>query len=128
MKKITAISVAILLMLTCFSSCTVTSGSYAFINSNENSGKDFWNITYDSFNGYKQREIILSDNGEHIFVIEIVTESGTLDVSITDSNGTHVYSGEELDTSTFEVTVGSDEKYTITFEASDHIGSFSVNW
>ena len=128
MKKMATISIAILMMLSFFSGCTATKGSYAFVNSKENSGNGFWAITYDSFNGYKQRTIKRSDDGSNILTIEIVTESGTLDVSITDDSGASVYSGVELNTSTFEVPVNSGEKYTIKLEAVDHIGSFSVKW
>ena len=60
------------------------------------------------------------------WLFDMVTESGTIDVSITDGSGASGYSRVELDTSTFEVPINSGEKYTVKFDAADRVGSFSV--
>ncbi len=85
-------------------------------------------MRYERFDGHEQRDITLSDEGEHTFTVTVETNSGTLALSILDSAGAVVYNGSELPSSTFEVAVSGAGKYTIQFDAEDHNGSFHVAW
>lgn len=128
MKKRLTIIAAMLLVLAGVSGCT--KGSYTFIYSNENSGTDFWNVSYGKFNGYKEREITISAEGKHVFTVDIVTNSGKLSLSIKDSNGTSLYRGNDMPSSSSSFTVAGDGegKYVIRFDADNHSGSFNIKW
>ncbi len=122
MKKI----FALLLIFLCLNGCTMS--SYSGLVMDENSGDDYWNATYEKFNGYKERNITISGDGSHAFAVEIVTDSGSLGLTITDNAGNELYTGNELPTSAFEVGVDSSDKYQVRVDADDHSGSFKIEW
>lgn len=126
MKKTFLTSIITLIAVLCILGCTT--GSYTFINSNENSESEFWNASYDKFNGYKQREITISGEGDHAFTVEIVTNSGKLGLSIEDDDGKSLYNGNELPSSSFEVIANGEGKYTIRLDADNHNGGFDIKW
>jgi hypothetical protein len=119
-------AIAIVLIVICFAGCTT--GGYSVLIMDENSGADHWDATYEKFNGYKQREITMSDEGSHAFTVEIVTNSGDLRLKIEDSEGNELYTGHEFPSSPFEVTADEGGKYTIRLDADSHSGSFNITW
>ena len=89
-----------------------------------------WNASYIELNGYKQRRVSLKE-GTHTFTIEITTESGELNLSITGQDGTEYYKGSKLPTSTFEVQVdiaAAKDKLTLRVDAEGHSGGFKIKW
>ncbi len=120
MKKVISAIAAMAIILSCLSGC--------LFMSYETKTGDYWKISYQKFNGSRDCTIKLSGEGEHTFTIDIVTNSGTLGLSIEDENGTSIYDSDELSTSSFEVKADGAGKYTIRFEAEDHSGSFEVKW
>ena len=126
MKRLFLVTAAIFLILAFVSGCTF--GSYSLRNSSEKSGRDHWQIRYEKFNGFKQRNIKLSGECEHTFSVEIVTNSGALGLVIKDGNGTSIYDGEELPSSAFSVKADSSGKYTIRVNADNHSGGFNIKW
>ena len=126
MKRLLVIVVAILLIIGCISGCTY--GSYIFIKSYETSGSNSWQISYEKFNGFKQRNIKLSDEDGLTFNVEIETNSGVFGLVIVDSDGTSIYSGDDLPTSSFSVKADSAGKYTIRVNTDNHSGSFNITW
>lgn len=121
------LAIIVILMILFVSGCS-NIGSYSFINSQEKSDKNYWSASYDKFNGYKQRGITLTGEGEHTFIVEIVTNSGALGLSIKNKEGTSFYSGKEMPSSSFEVTVDNEGEYVIRFDADKHSGSFDIKW
>ena len=115
--------VMVLLMFLSVSGC-----SSNFSNYEENSGNDSWDATYEKFDGHRQREITISDESEFTFTVEIVTNSGTLGLSIKSEDGVLLYSGKDIPSSSFEVKADSGGKYIIRFDADNHNGSFDIKW
>ena len=88
-----------------------------------------WNASYHELNGYKQRRISLNE-GTHTFTIEITTESGELNLSITGQDGTEYYKGSNLPTSAFQVQVdlAAKDKLTLRVDAEGHRGGYKIKW
>lgn len=126
MKRFTLAAMIVFVILL-VSGCSSV-GSYSFIKSHENSDDNYWNVSYEKFNGYKQREITLAGEGEHTFTIEIETNSGALSLSIKDAEGTSFYNGNEMPSSSFLVIVDKEGKYVIRLDADNHAGSFDIKW
>lgn len=103
-------------------------GSYSFINSQEKSENNSWSASYDKFNGYKQREITLTGEDEHTFIVEVVTNSGTIGLSIKDKDGKSFYTGKEMPSSSFEVIVDKEGTYIIRLDVDNHSGGFDIKW
>jgi len=97
MRKFFIATTTILIVMTFLSGCS--SGSYSTRRSVEHSGRSSWVMSYDSFSGYKQRRITLDNDSEHTFTVEIVTNSGSLGLSITDSDGATLYTDNEIPSS-----------------------------
>ncbi|MDR1060940.1 MAG: DUF2812 domain-containing protein [Clostridiales bacterium] len=73
-----------------------------------NSGSSHWNGSYRELNGFRQRSVSLK-GGTRVFAVEIVTDSGEIDLSIKGNDGTVYYSGSAIPTSAFSVVVdGAD--------------------
>ena len=126
MKKQFAVCVLLLVMVFALTGCT--KGSSVLLESVEMSEADSWSISYKKFNGYKEREVNLTGDEEHSFFVEVTTNSGNLALSISNEDGTTLYTGNKMPSSTFEVKAKSAEKYTIRFTADNHQGSWSVKW
>ena len=93
------------------------------------SGRTHWNASYGQLNGFRQRSIDLGE-GMHIFTVEIVTESGELDLSIKGKDGMVYYDESVLSTSIFKIHVDVDrkDKVILRLEAKNHSGSYKINW
>ncbi|MCL2773958.1 MAG: hypothetical protein FWD71_11475 [Oscillospiraceae bacterium] len=62
---------------------------------------------------------------DDIITFDIVTISGGISLNITDNkSGKSIYSGENLKTGTFDVTVNEDGEYLISFTFDKHSGNF----
>ncbi len=126
MRKRLFASVAVLLLGLVLAGCTT--GSFNAMNYNENNGGEYWEADYELFNGYRQREITLSGDGEHAFTVDVESSAGKLALTITNSDGATLYTGNDLPTSSFTVQAFTPGKYTIRLEAENHCGSYSVKW
>lgn len=58
--------------------------------------------------------------------LNVVTESGSLDIKITDSNGNQYFNQQNLLTSSREIALDKADTYTITLTADNHSGGFSI--
>lgn len=83
-------------------------------------------MRYDKFDGHKSRSIKLDSPTE--ITVDIQSESGSLDLSITDSDGNSYYQGQDIPTSTFSVHLDKPAEYIIKVEAEDHKGSYQLDW
>lgn len=93
----------------------------------ETSWTDRWNVSYSYLNGFRQRSISLGE-GTHTFTIEITTESGEINLSITGKDGAEYLKETALPTSTFEVQVEGKERVTIRIDAVKHDGGYKIRW
>ncbi len=122
MKKI----FAILLSAVCLAGCY--KGGYSALIMNEHSGDNYWEASYEKFDGYKERYVTISGEGSHTFTVEIVSNSGALGLTVEDSEGEEFYTGNDLPSASFTVGVDSPGKYTVRVDADDHTGSFNIKW
>jgi hypothetical protein len=119
----TALAVVLVLLMG-LTGCT--KGSYIAVRSYENNTPVSMSMRYEKFSGKKSKTISL-DTPSEVFVA-VITESGSLNLSITDAEGNSFYTGKDLPSSSFSVSLGKPGKYTIKVEAKDHKGSYDISW
>lgn len=83
-------------------------------------------MSYEKFSGSKSKTISL-DEPSNVSVV-VSTESGTLDLSITDKDGNSYYNGINIPSSAFSVSLDKSGKYDITVSADNHKGSYDISW
>lgn len=126
MKKKITIILTLVLMIGLLVGCTVSHGTLK--NSIENDSSHRISATYDKFDGYKKTTLEVESDEEKTVNVDIETKKGELDLTITDEDGNAVYEEEDLETSTFDVTLDKEGKYTIRVDADNHSGSYDINW
>jgi hypothetical protein len=131
-KLIAAVAIPVILATLAFGALHISGvqfDSYSARGMFELSWGNHWNASYIELNGHKQRRLSLQE-GTHRFTIEITTNSGKLDFSITGQDGTEYYRGSKLPTSTFDVLVdiAAKEKLTLRVDAKGHSGGFKIKW
>lgn len=91
----------------------------------ENSGTRSWTAQYFLFSGTEQHALHLGDTPRTIQV-DVRTDSGSLGMEITGSDGTVFYKGDKIPTSSFSVKAQGD--VTVKVRADRHKGAFSLQW
>ncbi|MDF2510985.1 MAG: hypothetical protein K0S04_851 [Herbinix sp.] len=114
----------ILITLLSFSGCS----SGFEIGSVENSTSTKITMSYYLFSGVKTRKITVEKDKPVDVAVEIESEGGSLDLSITDEKGNSSYQGQDLESSSFLVTLSEEGTYTLQIEAKKHKGSFDISW
>ncbi|MFB2021968.1 hypothetical protein ACEVJL_10815 [Pseudoflavonifractor sp. P01025] len=84
---------------------------------------DSWSGKYICLDGSMTKTIHTNSDQDAIHV-EVVTESGNISITMTDSEGNTVFEEDDIETSEFNVDVSGSVKVRIT--ADKHRGSFSV--
>lgn len=108
-----------------FSGMTTSSGSALMLI--ENSGRNHWNASYKTLNGFRQRSVTLAE-GTHTIMIETESASGELRLTIRGQDGTEYYSSEPLTGSPVAVQVAGGTKVKLRVDAKDHSGSYRITW
>ena len=80
-----------------------------------------WSASYTSFNGWMRHTIRSRSDTLHV---EVETTSGAIDIEMKDANGEIVFSGSQIETSSFEVDVPG--KVIVFIEADHHAGGFDI--
>lgn len=93
MKKLLSAILLLILIGVTLTGCTKDSS--LFIGSVEVYDANLWYVRYTSFNGSEAHEAKLNGDGERSFSVEIETTSGNLALSITNEDGTVLYTGKE---------------------------------
>jgi len=91
----------------------------------ESNTRDHWSATYAFHDGYQQRTIN-TDGEATVLVVEIVSSSGEIGMTVTDENGNVIYDQQGIETSSFEIEISG--KVTVKITGEDHKGSFSLSW
>ncbi len=116
------------LLLLSFVLMGCVTGSCTTVMSIEKNTGDLFSMSYYLFSGEKKCTVRLDEDETEIFAV-IESLSGVLDITITDeTSGTVVYSGTEVPTSEFSVSVQPDGKYSISVQADSHSGSYKFSW
>lgn len=123
-KFLSSLIVAFMLFLT---GC---SGSWLIINGVTYNTPILFSMRYERFNGNKERSITVDANETLIITVTVETVSGLLDAYIAKDNNTDdcSYQGNDIQTTSFTVTLSQAGRYTIRVDADNHRGSFSFNW
>ncbi|NLJ30288.1 MAG: hypothetical protein GX424_01560 [Clostridiales bacterium] len=121
-KKITlAVGLTLIILM---AGCT--RGSFITIKSHENNTPTSMSMSYEKFSGSKLKTISLDEPSDVSVVVS--TESGSLDISITDKDGYSYYAGTDIPSSSFRVSLDKQGKYEITVNADNHKGSYNISW
>lgn len=125
MKKIPLLAL-LLLPLLLLAACT--SGSYSALMAVENNTFTSMQMRYEQFNGYKAKSLKLNEGETCEVTVDIVSDEGSLGLSITDQDGVSYYEGTDLPTSNFSVSLDKAGDYTIRVDAQKHSGSYDISW
>jgi hypothetical protein len=83
-------------------------------------------MSYEKFSGTKTKTMTIDEPSE--VDVDITTESGSLDLTITDKDGNSYYAGSDIPTSNFSVKLDKAGEYEIKAEADNHKGSCEITW
>ena len=89
----------------------------------EHGGRQSWSASYKMLDG-KMKHTTRPKDSQKTLHIEIVTESGTLSIEITDEDGNVVFDENNAETSAFDVPVSG--KAVVRIDAERHKGGFSI--
>ena len=128
--KMKKVSLLLVLFIILFGLLGCTRGSGIVTKSKEYNTLTKMSMSYEKFTGYKQTEIKV-DEGETVDVfVDIVTDDGTINAYISKDNEKDNcdYEGQDIQTSSFTVTLSEPGTYAIRVDADDHKGSYSFSW
>lgn len=115
-----AVFVAILLV-----TGSLGSGSGLKVGWSERKGINSWSASYSYYDGWRHRTVNWSGNAR-ILSVQIVTESGELDLLVTDQEGNILFSGDNIGTESIEIPITG--KTDIRLAADKHKGSIELFW
>ncbi len=101
----------------------VSSRSVTRINYTGNAGLRTWSARYSRLDGVMSKRLYPESDATD-YVIEVDTEAGSLTIELRDSSGSIVFSGEELQSGSYPVTLTGTSRVIIT--AKDHTGGFAI--
>ncbi|MGM9640880.1 MAG: hypothetical protein ACI3V3_05890 [Faecousia sp.] len=126
MKRILCL-VLCALMLVNFSGCRSKSACFTY-RSIENQNDHSFSMRYETFDGTKEYTIRVHDGQTLAVKVEIVTESGSLALTIAQKGEEPAYMGNDLQTTGFTVYLKEAGTYRVTLTADEHSGSYSFDW
>lgn len=78
--------------------------------------------------GREQYTIHVSDGDELAVLISILNQNGSLSLTIGRSGNTPVYTGNDIESSSFTVYLRESGDYSVIIDANNHEGSYSLDW
>ena len=78
--------------------------------------------------GREQYTIHVSDGEELAVLISILNQNGSLSITIGKSGNTPVYTGNDIESSSFTVYLRESGDYSVVIDANNHKGSYSLDW
>lgn len=84
-----------------------------------------WQARYMLLTGFRERTVNIGNEAATLHV-EITTDGGAVDLTVTDMQGNVVYSQENIPTSSFDVEIPGTVIVRVT--GADHSGSFLFQW
>lgn len=116
---------AVMLLYLVLGSGIATSGSGLRIGWVENNTADSWTARYALHDGSRQRTVN-TDGEPSVIAVDILSVSGELGLTVTDEQGTVLFSQQDIETSSFEILISG--RATVKITGDDHKGSFSLSW
>lgn len=103
-------------------------GSYKCVNSIENNTNNSMEMSYSSFDGHKFNSIKLKKGDELNLNIEVITEEGTLKITLVDKNDNELFKVENPKESINKtIKIEKDSTYKVKVEGK-HKGSYKITW
>ena len=78
--------------------------------------------------GREQYTIHVSDGEELAVRVSILTQTGSLSLTIGKRDSTPVYTGNDMESGTFTVYLRESGDYSVIIDANNHEGSYSLEW
>ena len=78
--------------------------------------------------GREQYTIHVSDGEELAVRVSILTQNGSLSLTIGKRDSTPVYTGNDMESGTFTVYLRESGDYSVIIDANNHEGSYSLDW
>ena len=78
--------------------------------------------------GREQYTIHVSDGEEFAVRVSILNQNGSLSLTIGKRGHAPVYTGKDMESSTFIVYLRESGDYSVIIDANDHEGSYSLDW
>jgi len=78
--------------------------------------------------GREQYTIHVPEGEELAVLISISNQDGSLSLTIGESDHTPVYTGNDIESSTFTVYLRKSGDYSVIIDANNHKGSYSLEW
>lgn len=103
------------------SACSATKGSIVILENPDGTG-----FTMDFKKWSSTNKCELSLNKGDILQIEVVRENGKIALTVSSENGSEPYTGNNLKTGVFTVTVSETDKYVIRITGKDATGKVMV--
>lgn len=115
-----------LAILTALTGCT--EGRYTAIMSLEKNSENAMEMSYFSFDGYKQKSLNLDQGDELEITMEMTTDEGDLTISVIGPDGDVLYKEENIrEKAQSTLVADKDGIYRIKVEGN-HKGGFKVSW
>lgn len=89
----------------------------------EHSGWRNWSASYTMLDG-KMKHTIRPKDIQKVLHIDVVTEGGSISITITDKDGNVIFDEDNIKTNTYDVNVSG--KVVVCIEADNHKGSFNI--
>lgn len=83
---------------------------------------------HELLDGREQYTIHVSDGEELAVLISILNQNGSLSLTIGKNGSTPVYTGNDIESSSFTVYLRESGDYSVIIEANNHEGSYSLDW
>ncbi len=125
-RKMVLIAVLTLAILTVLTGCT--EGRYTAIMSLERNSENAMEMSYFSFDGYKQKSLNLDQGDELEITMEMTTDEGDLTISVIGPDGDVLYEAENIrERAQSTLVADKDGTYRIKIKGN-HKGGFKVSW
>lgn len=118
-------TIAVMIFVLVLRSGMTSSGSGLRMGWAESNTRNHWSATYAFHDGYQQRKIN-TRGASTTLKAEIVSSSGRIGLTITDESGAVIFDQQEIETSSFEVSI--EGTVIVKIIGDDHKGSFSLSW
>ena len=83
---------------------------------------------HELLDGREQYTIHVPDGEEFAVFVSISNQDGSLSLTIGESDHTPVFTGNDIESSTFTVYLRESGDYSVIIDANNHKGSYSLEW
>lgn len=94
----------------------------------EKSTKHEFSSSYYKLNGTKEKRITVKEGNPLKVSMEVVTNKGSIDVTISMDKDNVDYEGHDIPTTSSAITLSKPGNYTIKVNAKDHKGGYQFKW